>query len=335
MERPVTGNTSSPSTRGRSPVSLSAEDRRIRALRSSRNSVDPRAPLAVLLEKERRPGGRLETTLTVFLAGSECPFTCAFCDLWRNTLEGLTPRGALPAQLARALSQPRSGELPSRIKLYNASNFFDPRAVPSEDLDSLAALLEPFASVTVESHPRLVGPRCREFARTIAGRLEVAMGLETIHPDALPRLNKKMDLSDFDGAARFLHDLGIELRTFVLLGAPFVPPHESVAWAVRSVAHALAAGSSLVAIIPARGGNGEMERLTNAGEFTRPTLGDLEAALEQSLSLGPGVVVADLWDVERLFECAPCSAARIARLARMNASGRAEPPVDCGDCVPA
>ena len=316
-------------------MSLSAEDRRIRALRSSRNSVDPWGPLAVIVEKERRPGGDLESTLTVFLAGSECPFTCAFCDLWRNTLEGPTPRGALPEQLSRALAQPRSGRLPSRIKLYNASNFFDPRAVPPEDLDSLAALVEPFAAVTVESHPRLVGSRCREFARTIAGRLEVAMGLETIHPDALPRLNKKMNLSDFDRAARFLRDLGIGLRTFVLLGAPFVPSHESIAWAVRSVEHALAAGASLVAIIPARGGNGEMERLAHAGKFVRPTLGDLEAALEQSLSLGPGVVVADLWDVERFVECSACGPARIARLARMNATGHAEPPVECDDCGPA
>ncbi|HEX9148858.1 MAG TPA: radical SAM protein, partial [Thermoanaerobaculia bacterium] len=111
-------------------MSLSAEDRRIRALRSSRNSVDPWGPLGALSEKERRPGGHLESTLTVFLAGSECPFTCAFCDLWRNTLEGPTPRGALLEQLRRVLSQSRSGGFPSRIKLYNASNFFDPRAVP-------------------------------------------------------------------------------------------------------------------------------------------------------------------------------------------------------------
>jgi uncharacterized Fe-S cluster-containing MiaB family protein len=160
------------------------------------------------------------------------------------------------------------------------------------------------------------------------------MGLDTIHPDALPRLNKKMSLPDFDRAAEFLGDLGLDLRAFVLLGAPFVPPRESVAWTVRSAEHALAAGAALVAIIPVRGGNGEMERLAKTGEFVRPTLRDLEAALERALSLGPGVVVADLWDVERLVECAACGSARIARLARMNAAGRAEPSVECGECDP-
>ena len=314
-------------------MSLSAEDRRIRSLRPRKNAVEAEEPLGVLVEEERRPGGAVESALTVFLAGSECPFTCVFCDLWRNTLDRPTPAGALPAQLRAALARAPVSGAARRVKLYNASNFFDPRAVPPEDLDELALLAAPFEGVTVESHPRLVGARCLDFAGRIEGRLEVAMGLETVHPAALPRLNKKMSLADFDRAAEYLGTHDLELRVFALLGTPFVPRGESVAWMVRTVEHALARGAALVAIVPVRGGNGELERLRELGQFDPPTLGELETALEECRALGPGVVVADLWDVDRLSgACESCRTPRVERLARMNATGRPEPVVSCGEC---
>jgi radical SAM enzyme (TIGR01210 family) len=310
-----------------------AEDRRIRALRPPKRPVDPWQPLGTLVEEERRPGGLRERALTVFLAGSECPFTCSFCDLWRATLDRATPLGALPRQLALAL-QGRDPLALDRLKLYNASNFFDRRAVPPGDLEALAQLAAPFRAVTVESHARTIDRRARDFAARLSGRLEVAIGLETIEPVAMAHLNKRMDLADFDRAARFLQDSGVDLRVFVLLGVPYTPPGDAVDWCVRSVEYALARGAGLVALIPVRGGNGELERLESAGHFVRPTLAQLEEALERSLDLGAGVVTADLWDVERLIACPACGPARVARLRRLNATGVRESPVICAACGP-
>ena len=118
----------------------------------------------------------------------------------------------------------------------------------------------------------------------------------------------------------------------MLLGAPHVPSDESVEWTVRTVEHAVARGAAVVSIIPVRGGNGEMERLHALGEFTPPTLAQLEEALDASLSLGGTVVTADLWDVERLPACDACRARRIERLARLNLTGRAEPGIVCDAC---
>lgn len=316
------------------PLGPSAETSRIRALRPPKERVDPWRPVGVLLEEERGPGGEMEPVLTVFLAGSECPFTCAFCDLWRYTLDQPTPPGALPSQLRLALADEGVRRAsPRRIKLYNASNFFEPRAVPPEDLPVLADLLRPFAGVTVECHPRLVGDACFEFAGRIPGRLEVAMGLETIHPQALPRLNKHAGLADFAGAAGRLRQADIGVRAFVLVGAPFVPAEEGALWAVRSAAWALEQGASVVALIPVRGGNGELERLAASGAFTPPTLRDLEAALEGALRLGRGVVVADLWDAARLPGCPACHPSRTLRLAQMSRTGRIETAVGCDACA--
>lgn len=284
-----------------------------------------------MLEEERRPDGRIERALTVFLAGAECRFTCSFCDLWRLTIDGPTPPGALTRQLESVL-EAHAGPVPDRLKLYNASNFFDQRAVPSEDLPGIATMAAPFAAVTVESHANTIGSQTLAFARQIRGRLEVAVGLETIHPVAVAQLNKRLDLARFDWAARFLSENGIDLRVFVLLGAPSVSAGESIAWTVRTVEYAVERGASVVSIIPVRGGNGEMERLQALGQFAPPTLSQLEAALDRCLQFTRTVVTADLWDVERLSACEHCRSERIERLRRLNVTGRAEPRIGCSLC---
>jgi archaeosine synthase beta-subunit len=313
-------------------VIASAADRRIRLLRPPKLHADPYVAHGALFEEERRPDGKLEQALTVFLTGAECPFTCSFCDLWRFTIDGPSPPGALTTQLASIL-ETLDSPLPDRVKLYNASNFFDTRAVPPVDLVAIASLGRAFAAVTVESHARTIGGATLEFARQVLpARLEVAVGLETIHPVAAAQLNKRLDLAQFDSAARFLLENGIDLRVFVLLGAPYVPADESIEWTVRTVEYAVERGASVVSIIPVRGGNGEMERLQTLGHFTPPTLFHLETALDQCLELTNAVVTADLWDVERLSACERCSSPRIERLRRLNVTGRVEPRIACTRC---
>ncbi|HKW46300.1 MAG TPA: hypothetical protein VJN70_02610 [Gemmatimonadaceae bacterium] len=310
----------------------SGADARIRSLRPPKPLVDTSVAHGTALDDERRPSGIVERALTIFLAGAECPFTCSFCDLWKFTTNAPTPAGALPTQIEKILiAQPRP--VPHRLKLYNASNFFDRHAVPLEDWPRIAALAAPFTGVTVESHVNTIGPPTLDFSGQIAGRLEVAVGLETVHPVAAKELNKRLDLSRFDRTAQFLAENDIELRVFVLLGTPHIPTEESVEWTVRSVRYAAQRGAAVVAIIPVRGGNGELERLRSLGKFTSPTFGQIESALDKCLGLTGTVVTMDLWDIDRWAACATCREARIARLGRINLTGRAEPRIECGACA--
>jgi archaeosine synthase beta-subunit len=306
--------------------------RQVRALRPPKGEIDPWATPPWLLEEERVAGGGRAPVLTVFLGGSECPLTCVFCDLWRHTLDGPTPPAALPRQLAAAL-EAAGPELPAsaHVKLYNASNFFDPQAVPPADEPELARLLAPIARVVVESHPRLVGRRCLAFAERLGGRLEVAIGVESVHPRSLAWSGKGVELADLERAAATLGAHAIGFRAFVLVGAPFVPAAEAAGWVERTVRFAVNAGAAHVSLIPVRGGNGALEVLTEAGEFRPPRLGELETALDRGLELAAGtaVVTADLWDLERFADCPVCFAARRERLARMNLTGEREPPVAC------
>jgi len=317
------------------PSSPSARNRWILDRRPARNAMDPWRPHAFLAETEPSPdGGEPVEVATIFLTNRECPWRCLMCDLWRNTLEETVPDGAVTAQVAYALDNlPAFASASSRtcLKLYNAGSFFDPRAIPVGEYPAIAGLAAPFGRVVVECHPALVGPRCLEFRDLISGRLEVAMGLETVHPEVLERLNKRMTLDMFRGAAEFLKGEQIDLRVFILVRPPWLSEREGLEWAKRSLDFAFDCGARVCSLIPTRGGNGAMEALAASGEFAPPSLGSLESALEYGLGLRAGLVFADLWDVEKFESCPRCSPERVERLRAMNATQSVPARIAC-DC---
>jgi radical SAM enzyme (TIGR01210 family) len=290
-------------------------DEGILARRPPRNPVSADRPYAYLVEPEPAADGRVVDVATLFLTNRECPFRCLMCDLWKHTLTESVKPGDIPGQIAWAL-----GQLPpaQHLKLYNAGSFFDQRAIPPADYPEIARLAAPYERVIVECHPKLVGRRCREFHALLTGELEVAMGLETVHPAVLPRLNKGMTLDDFARASHDLRAAGAHVRAFILVRPPFLSDAEGLEWAKRSLAFAFSVGVECCSLIPTRGGNGAMEELARDGHFAPPSLDSLEAALEYGLSLKAGRVFLDLWDIGKVSPDAPNRAARVARLARMN-----------------
>ncbi|MFT4112867.1 hypothetical protein [Silvibacterium sp.] len=353
-----------------------------------RAALSPWEPYGYFLEEEPAANGRVAECVTILLTNRECPWRCAMCDLWRNTLTATVPTGAIPAQIDYALSRllrpgenpgaPRlasetwessqssreargdpfkpevglSGEhriqgvtpatpytpnpTPSQIKLYNAGSFFDPRAIPSEDDEAIAARLRHFDRVIVECHPALlgdrIGDRCLRFRSLIPGRLEVAMGLETVHPEALEKLNKRMTLASFRASADWLRENDIDLRAFILVQPPFVPASEALHWTCRSLDFAFDCGATAVSLLATRGGNGAMESLAAGGHFLPPSLASVEAAFDYGLSLQRGRVFTDTWDVPKSAACDGCSEARIARLKAMNLSQQIQPRIACEHC---
>ncbi|MBX3442741.1 MAG: radical SAM protein [Planctomyces sp.] len=313
---------------------MSALTREIRAARPTRNNVDPWRVHACFVEPECGPDRVLADVATLFLVNSECPFTCSFCDLWKNTLETPTPRGAIPAQIDDAFERLGSAaRTAADIKLYNSGNFFDRRAVPIEDHPAIAERVKSFRRVIVENHPRLTGEDCLRFRDLIApARLEVALGLETIHPEILPRLNKGMTFDDFARAAEFLQAEGVALRAFVMLRPPEMTEAEGVHWAERSLAAAFDCGVECCSVIPARAGNGYLDRLAKAGRFSPPGLASLEEAQRRGLAMDRGRVFADLWDAQRLPGCVACGPARRGAIAEMNRIQWPIPPTECVHC---
>jgi hypothetical protein len=99
-----------------------------------------------------------------------------------------------------------------------------------------------------------------------------------------------------------------------------------VDWACRSLDVAADCGASVSTVIPTRGGNGAMEAIGDL--YQKPRLTGLETAIEYGVSIGGMRVFADLWNIERFFDCG-CSGHRAARLAVMNREQRVPAPVEC------
>jgi len=294
---------------------------------------DPNAPHGVFLEKERLASGVVGDSGVVLLTNRECPWRCLMCDLWKDTTRGSVPEGAIPRQVDVAVrTWADAGIQPVQVKLYNSGSFFDPAAIPPADYAPVARRLAFAQNVVVESHPLLVGERARVLRDLLAGSLEVALGLETAHPEVLKKLNKKFDLAQFARAAEFLAAERIALRVFLLVHPPFLDERAGLEWTVKSAEFAFKCGAGAVTLIPTRTGNGAMERLRASGEFVPPTLAMLEAAQRAALALGRARVFADTWALEPFSTCSQCFAARRERLQTINCTQRDTPPVRCAVC---
>jgi archaeosine synthase beta-subunit len=295
-------------------------DAKILAARPPKHPVDAQKPYAFLVEPEHQRSGRVEDVAVVFLTNKECPFRCLMCDLWKHTTDHRVPVGAIPAQIDYALDRLAPAK---HIKLYNSGNFFDPSAIPPEDYAAIAERVKGFATVIVENHPKLYGSRVPQFIDALRASgsqatLEVAMGLETIHPEVLPLLNKQMTTGDFQNACKELRKLDVALRAFILLRPPTLSESQGVEWAEKSAKFAFDSGVDTVSIIPVRAGNGLMDQLQAAGQFSPPTLCSMEDVMDSLISVKRGRVFIDLWDAADTFADERDSANRLARLHEMN-----------------
>ncbi len=325
------------------PASAALRDRFVLDRRPARPPRDPWRYHDLVVEEEPTEDAGIAQVAAVFLTGRECPWRCVMCDLWQQTTEDDTPAGAIAVQVTAARrTLDRQGVHVTQMKLYNAGSFFDPRAVPEHDYGDIAAALAGLSRVVVESHPALVGTRTSRLMEALARNrpdtpppaLEVAMGLETTHPDALDRLHKRMTVEDFARAADRLLSLGAALRVFLLVSPPFVPHDEQDAWLLRSVDAAFAYGASAVSLIPTRPGNGALETLAAGGQFRPPTLADIERSLHLARTQAriTGRLFVDLWDLSRFADCPHCVDDRRARLHAMNLRQCHLPPVACLQC---
>ena len=303
------------------------DSRTIAELRPPKNRLNPFVPYHFLHEREPGLPGGIESVNTIFLTSKECAFKCLMCDLWKNTLDEPLPAGAIVRQIDHALERLPEADV---IKLYNNGNFFDAKAISPGDYPAIGKRLADYKRVIVENHPKLCNQLCIEFNSLLNGKLEIAMGLETIHPEALPKLNKQITPEDFKNATAFLNQHDIDVRAFVLLSPPYITgDDENVSWALKTIEFAFECGAVRCAVIPVRPGNGVMELLRKSNDYTPPSIAMLEAVFEKALLMQRGQVFADTWDIGFLSECPHCFDERKRRLEIMNLSQQIEDSISC------
>ena len=257
--------------------------------RPEKNCVDASVAYGVFCEPELTRSGAVEDHNIILTTNKECSFRCVMCDLWKNTLDDRVEVGDITNQVRDALNTlPKA----KHLKLYNAGTFFDRQSIPKQDTFEIADMIQDYETLIVEAHPKLIGTSCFEYAEYLQPQLEVAMGLETVDPSVLPRLEKNMTLDDFECATTQMLEHDIFVRAFILLRTPWQTEEEGVYWAKASIDFAQSIGVECCTVIPTRGGNGFLEQV----DFEPPTTASLEEAVRYGQSKNNGRVFGDAWD---------------------------------------
>jgi len=300
---------------------VSALDFAIRALRDPQRS----APAAWRRQIEIFPDSIPRPIGTLFAVNGACPLACIYCGLYRE----MTDRPATGGEIASQIEAARRA-MPdvTGLKIYNASSLFEPASIrqTDDDMAAIAASLEGLDFVVVEARAENAS-RARQLAARISGRLEVAIGLEVADDRILALLNKPTTVARFRHAAEALAQAGISLRSFVLVGPPFVPAARIRPLALKTFSFARDCGSRVVSFLPVRASHAPMRRLAGRGFFSPPPLSAFFDVVAASVDRGP-VVLAETDGLAELPACPNCRGAIGESLRSLNELG-VLPPVSC------
>jgi len=284
------GTTLRPTARRSMPHSIvEITDDVVLQMRGAKNEVDPSSANGIFSEQELTRSGQIENHNIILTTNKECPFRCTMCDLWKNTTDERVENGVITKQVRDALDKlPKA----KHLKLYNAGSFFDRQSIPKQDTFEIADIISEYETLIVEAHPKIIGNSCFEFSEYLEPQLDVAMGLETVDPSVLPKLNKRMTLEYFERATTKMLEHNIFVRAFILLRTPWQTEEEGIYWAKASIDFAHSIGVECCTVIPTRGGNGLLEQI----DFEPPCLKSLQEVVEYGISKNKGRIFGDSWD---------------------------------------
>lgn len=278
-------------------------DEWVGSLRPTKRLRDLDQPIGTWTEREILPDGRTGTVGTIIVNNRECPYRCVMCGLWQDTVDHTPKPGQIVEQITSALR--KFGRLDA-LKLYNAGSFFDEDAIPAEDRPPIAAACRDIDWVIVECRPDLIDDRVAEFASRLSGRLQVAIGLETVDAMILALLNKRMTLGDYERGTAFLNDRQIAHRAFIMVKPPLCNEARGLELGRASIEFAVRCGAKTISLIPTHITPGAMAELERANFVRPPSPWSLFRLADQALHRNDIHVLVDTWTLRRSAHCDVC-----------------------------
>lgn len=187
---------------------------------------------------------------------------CAFCGYGR--IIGESP---CHSTLRKRFNDFFSGLDPSvdEVCVYGSGSFLDDGQVPVESRRYFAGKCvdKKIKKLTVESRPEYVSKK--SLADFTGLELTVAFGLEAADDNVLAKINKGFKLSDFETAAKTVHEMKGNVRAYLLVNPPYVKnTRKSLD---KSIQYALKHADSIVAINTLPHANSPLFDLWVSGEW--------------------------------------------------------------------
>mgnify|MGYP000882020693 FL=1 len=229
-------------------------------------------PEAVWKEKDL-VSGREEDAMVAIFRTSGCSWAkkggCTMCGYSSASLSEVTSED-LMSQID-AVMERYEGE--KFVKLYTSGSFLDDGEIPPEVRERIFREFSGCSRILFESRPEYV---TRETLSRVPKTVTLALGLESSDPEVLSKsVRKGFTPDDSRRAGECAKELGLSVRTYLLLKPPFMIESEAIEDALRSIAFA-DAFSDEISINPVNVQRGTyLEHLWRRGGYRSPWIWSL------------------------------------------------------------
>ena len=203
---------------------------------ASKRGKNPRKPVSLWSEKETLRS-EIVDSFVIILNTTGCSWArksgCTMCGYISDTCDEVGEK-ELSAQLEVA-SQRYEGQ--PYVKIFTSGSLLNPEEIPPSFARELLEFFSARAQkVCIETRAEFVNGKSVRWLSELPARIEVAMGVESTNDRIRQHiLNKNMSMDDYIRASRVLRDLGLKVKTYLLLKPPLLSERESVEDCTRSV----------------------------------------------------------------------------------------------------
>jgi radical SAM enzyme (TIGR01210 family) len=165
------------------------------------------------------------------------------------------------------------------VKIFTSGSFLDEDEIQKSVQDNiLENLHEKTEKIIVETRPEFVDKERLKGCKN----LEIALGLESANDFVSENsINKGFKLQDYIKATNILNDLGLSIKTYLLIKPPFLTEREAISDAVKS-AEAIASFTQTISFNPVNIQRFTLvENLWKNGEYRTPWLWSVVEVLKK------------------------------------------------------
>ena len=125
------------------------------------------------------------------------------------------------------------------IKIFTSGSFMDDSEVPPESQADIIKIVNELNvnNLLVETRPEFVtDDKLNEFQKLFAGKLQIALGLESSNDKILKySINKGFKFLDYINAVKIIQNFNIFIKTYLLLKPPFLTEHDAIIDVINSI----------------------------------------------------------------------------------------------------
>ncbi|MEM0448985.1 MAG: archaeosine biosynthesis radical SAM protein RaSEA [Methanomassiliicoccales archaeon] len=198
-------------------------------------SRDRKQTPQAIWKEEDMISGRKVRTMVLILRTVGCWWSqkkgCLMCGYNQATSEKGIGTKELMSQLEVAMESYDGEEM---VKVYTSGSFLDEREVPADVRERLFNAFPSCQNFLIESRPEFVTEKA--LSSLPRDRMEIAIGLESSSDEILHNcINKGFGVKDYERAAKLIRQMGMRLRTYLLLKPPYLTELQALDDAISSI----------------------------------------------------------------------------------------------------